>query len=136
MSAMNTNDPAHAPTGEWKAENVNDALTDRDLLFGRLAVATGFVDDNTLAAAGRQVDSSKTLAEVLVESGTITKETRRAIELLLDQHVSNHDDDPQQSLVSLSSPTASFGDRFAAETLTLPPNAQVSQPARPFLRRL
>ena len=109
MGDVNTDNPAHTPTGQWKPDG-DDAIgrdrsspsSDRDLLFGRLAVHNGFLDDKTIETASQQVDSTKTLAEILVENGAITEETRRAIEHLLDQHVATHGEDPQQSLASLS----------------------------------
>ena len=86
------------------------SLSDRDLLFGRLAVHTGFIDQETLDKAQQQVaDPTNSLSEVLVVSGAITKEDRQAIENLLERHIAKHDDDPQQSLSSLvHSPTVSF----------------------------
>eukprot|EP00913_Durusdinium_trenchii_P023476 g22054.t1 len=121
---MNTNDPAHAPTGEWKAEDAQSALTERDLLFGRLSVLNGFVDDKTIETAGRQVDASKTLADVLVAFGAITEEIQQTIQQLLELHISAHGEDPQQSLERLSAVTKSFVDSPEAETVAFAPVAK------------
>ena len=73
MVAMNSNDPAHVPTGQWDADGDaiegDGSLSSRDLLFGKLAIHNGFVDDKTVETASQQVDLPKTLADVLVESG-------------------------------------------------------------------
>jgi len=137
MVNVNTDDSAHAPTGQWKADGDVDAIgrdrsspsSDRDLLFGRLAVHNGFVDAKTVETASQHVDSSKPLAEVLVECGAITAETRRSIEILLKQHVATHGDDPQQSLLSLASPTVSSADPPIAETVTFAPATKGGKPA-------
>ena len=108
-------DPQYAPTGKWDGggssanpEPNRSALSDRELLFGRLAVHNGFVDKDTLNKAQEQpTDPSKSLDEILVNSGAITEETRRAIESLVEQHIAKHDNDPQKSLSSFS-PTVSY----------------------------
>ena len=98
-------DPQYAPTGKWEegGPDVNPASdrsapSDRELLFGRLAVLNGFVDEETLKAAKQQTDPSKPLDEILVQNGAMTEESRRAIEILVEQHIAQHDDDPQESL--------------------------------------
>ena len=136
MGDVNTDIPAHAATGHRKADG-GDAIardrsspsSDRDLLFGRLAVLTGFVHEEAVETARQQVESSKTIAEVLVESGAITEETRRAIEQLLELRVTLHGDDPQQSLLRLASPTVSFADPSAARTVTSAQTAAGGKPA-------
>ena len=135
MAAMNTNDPEHAPTGQWKADGDaierDGSLSDREVLFGRLVVLTGFVDDQTVETAISQVDLPKTLADTLVESGAITEAARRAIEVLLDEHIATHGDDPQQSLASLASPTVSFAEPSKGETVTFALAAKGGTPPPP-----
>jgi serine/threonine protein kinase len=113
---MNTDDPAPAPAGRRKAgDDVAEAdqcssSSDRDMLFGRLAVLKGVVDEETLQSAVGRVTAPKTLADVLVESGAITEETRHALEHLIEVHVPNHSDHQQQSLLRPTAPTVSFDD--------------------------
>jgi len=91
MNSVNTNDPANAPTGKWEGEDSDpgpderlSAPTKRDLLFGRLAVVSGVIDQNTLGKAQQQLtDSAKSLGKVLVESGAINEDERQTIEILL-----------------------------------------------------
>jgi hypothetical protein len=66
-----------------------------------------------------------------VESGAITEEIRETIQKLLDLHIATHGGDQQQSLISLSSATASFTDPSNSETVMFGPAARGSKPQLP-----
>ena len=74
-----------------------------DALFGRLAVLTGIVAQEKLdkAASQQKTAPSQSLADILVQSGTLSDSLRRAIDILLVHHFEGHNNDPQQSLSSL-----------------------------------
>ena len=94
---------------------------DRNLLFGRLAVHIGFIDQEDLnnALSQQQADPAKSLADILVESGSIPEDDRRLIEHLCRRHVELHGDDPQQSLASLTmGQTVSYRQPPGATTVT------------------
>ena len=77
---------------------------DRDLLFGVLALQNDFIDGDRLVAAFRVWSRSKdkALADVLIEQGALASEDRALLETLVSKHVQRHGDDPQKSLVALS----------------------------------
>jgi len=77
---------------------------DCDLLFGRLAVHIGFIDQATLdsALSWQHANPAESLAENLMRAGSISEEDRRAVEYLCERHIVRHGDDPQQSLASLT----------------------------------
>ena len=81
MHSVN-DDPQYAPTGKWDGDGSDanpdpnrSALSDRDLLFGRLAVVSGFVDQQTLDEAqqhGSTLECDlRIVSEVFVKGGTV-----------------------------------------------------------------
>ncbi|HEV3023667.1 MAG TPA: serine/threonine-protein kinase, partial [Pirellulales bacterium] len=105
----------------------------RNLLFGGMALHTGFIDQKTLDNAIReqQTDPSQSLVEILVQGGTVSEEVRRLIERLCDAHIAQHGSDPQRSLESLTlAPTVSYRQPPGANTVTYlqkPPDSNQSQ---------
>lgn len=87
-----------------RGQNRSPAVSNHDKVFGRLAVASGLVDEATVATASQQVSSGKNLAAVLVESGAISDETCRFIE----QQIDGFGDDAEQDLTGAASATISF----------------------------
>jgi tetratricopeptide (TPR) repeat protein/tRNA A-37 threonylcarbamoyl transferase component Bud32 len=67
--------------------------TDRDVLFGILAVQLDFVSRDTVTTALRACASAKerTLADVLVDQGALPADVRSHLELLVDRHVRMHE---------------------------------------------
>ena len=68
----------------------------QDSLFGQIALLNGLVDQEALDRAVQQQKSifASSLAEILVEMGTIGVAERRAIEVLLARHQTKPVDDP------------------------------------------
>lgn len=98
-----------------------------DVLFGQLAILTGFVGEEQLDYAIRQQKAtpSASLADILVQSGSFSSEDRQVIAALLKRHVAKHNNDPQQSLSSLpATSTESLGGPNGDETV-----AFVSKPS-------
>ena len=133
---MNEHDPAHAPTEKREPSGKPDAnrdgncsvLSERDLLVGRLAVLCGLVDKETVEAATHQTDPTKSLADTLVESGSLSEKARKAIDQLLKEHLAKHNDDPQKSLSALS-PTVSFAESPETKTVTRTQNQRDDKPS-------
>jgi formylglycine-generating enzyme required for sulfatase activity len=73
-----------------------NADASRDLVFGRIAVHNGFIDEQTLDAAIEQQrgDPAKSLAEILLTNASITDDDRRAIELVCNRHLVKRGGDP------------------------------------------
>jgi serine/threonine protein kinase/formylglycine-generating enzyme required for sulfatase activity len=97
-----------------------------DLLFGRMAVHTGFIDEQTLDAAIEQQrgDPSNSLADILVTNGSITDEDRRLIEHLCRRHVAMRGGNRQRSIADLSlAPTVSWRQPPWSDTRTTSPSA-------------
>ena len=123
--------PTSAPIGPASSTPV----ARRDLLFGRMAIHNGFIDQVDLdnALSQQQADPVKSLADFLVESGSIPEDDRRLIEHLCRRHVEMHGDDPQQSLDSLTmGRSVSFRQPPGAGTVTYSQkSADGKQPERP-----
>src|SRR5437868_5986253 len=79
-------------------------LASRDLLFGRICLATGFIDQENFdnAIVQQQTAPFRSLANILVQIGSLSEEERRSIGELCEKHAARHDDDPQQSLAALT----------------------------------
>ena len=79
------------------------ASSDRNLLFGVLAVQLDFVSrDNLIAATSRWVlDKHQPLSEVFVEQGMISAEESELIDNVVQKHLERNNDDPRQSLQSI-----------------------------------
>jgi serine/threonine-protein kinase len=80
--------------------------TDRNLLFGVLALQADFLDAAQFAEAcsawaGRK---SAPLADLLVERGLLTAEQRSLVDLLLRQKLNKHGGDAHASLAALATP--------------------------------
>jgi tRNA A-37 threonylcarbamoyl transferase component Bud32/tetratricopeptide (TPR) repeat protein len=80
-------------------------VSSENLLFGILALQNGFVTrDQLVAAAGAWIgDKQRTLESIFVEQGALDEDERQLLAALVRKHVANHDNDPEQSLRSLSS---------------------------------
>jgi tetratricopeptide (TPR) repeat protein len=79
--------------------------TDRNLLFGVLALQMDFIDREALVRAMHAwvLDKHKALAQLLVEQGGLAAEHRNLLEPLVEAHLRAHGGDPQRSLAALGS---------------------------------
>ena len=79
--------------------------TDRNLLFGILAIQMDFISRDALVSAmnGWVMDKSKPLGEILVEQRTLSRERYTLLEALVEEHLRMHGNDAERSLASLSS---------------------------------
>jgi serine/threonine-protein kinase len=87
------------------ASSVGPPATDRNLLFGILALQMDFIDRDALVRAMNAwvLDKAKPLGGILREQGKLTAEHHALLEPLVDAHIRAHGNDPQRSLVALSS---------------------------------
>jgi serine/threonine protein kinase len=81
---------------------------DRDLLFGLLALQTGFINRDALLEAGRAWarDKAKSLAEVLVERRALSSERHALVEALVQELLKQHGGDLGKSLAVVSARAA------------------------------
>jgi hypothetical protein len=89
--------------------------SDRNLLFGILALQMDFISRDALIAAMHAwvLDKAKPLGQILVEQGHLNPQHLALLEPLVQAHIEAHNNDPQQSLAALSS-VASVRDQLAA----------------------
>lgn len=78
---------------------------DRSLLFGILALQNNFVNREALLTAFTAwiVDKRQPLGEILCRQGKLTQQQDELLRALVEQHVKQHGNDPQQSLAAVSS---------------------------------
>jgi tetratricopeptide (TPR) repeat protein len=81
------------------------AASDRNLLFGILALQVNFIGRDALIRGMNAwvLQKHRTLADILAEQGALKAENRALLEPLVEQHLKEHGNDPQQSLVAISS---------------------------------
>ena len=81
-----------------------DADTDRNLLFGVLAMQQDLIDTGQFAdaCAGWAVRKDKPLAEILIERGWITAVDRRDVERFLERKLKRHGGDVRASLAAVA----------------------------------
>jgi tetratricopeptide (TPR) repeat protein/tRNA A-37 threonylcarbamoyl transferase component Bud32 len=77
---------------------------DRNLLFGILALQMDFIDRDQLVAAMHSwvLDKTQTLGSILVAQGALTPKRLTLLDTLVEEHLSEHDNDPSQSLAAVS----------------------------------
>ncbi|MFO0807686.1 MAG: serine/threonine-protein kinase [Gemmataceae bacterium] len=80
------------------------ASADRNLLFGILAVQLDFVTRDALVAGmgAWLFDKGRLLADHLHDLGHLSAGRRQLLDALVDEHIRQHDGDPQMSLAALS----------------------------------
>jgi eukaryotic-like serine/threonine-protein kinase len=93
----------YLPDSAWAL--LMPASSDRNLLFGILALQMDFITREQLVAGMQAWVLAKEifLAEHLVRAGALRPEHRQLLEPLVEAHIRQHGDDPQQSLASISS---------------------------------
>src|SRR5580704_5661911 len=84
------------------------SAADRNLLFGILALQMDFINRDQLVAAMHAwvLAKAKPLAQVLQEQGALTQSRRALLEPLVNEHIVQHGNDPQKSLMALGSVTS------------------------------
>ncbi len=77
--------------------------TQRDLLFGMLALQNGLIDQIQLVGAFQAWtrDKARPLAEHLIARGDLDDEQRAGVEAMVALHLKKHDDDVEQSLAAV-----------------------------------
>ena len=80
-------------------------MTDRNLLFGILALQMDFITRDQLVAAmhGWVLNKVKPIGAVLVEQKALDAKTQAMLDAMVDRHVELHQGDPQKSLAALGS---------------------------------
>ena len=79
--------------------------SDRNLLFGILALQMDFIKQEALIAAMKHwvFDKAKPLGRILMDQGAMRSDQFELLEALVRKHLELHEDDPEKSLAALSS---------------------------------
>jgi len=82
---------------------VASANADQNVLFGMLAVQTGFITQEQLSAGMQAwvLNKSKPLGEVLVDQGVLKRDQLAQIDARVVEHLRKHSDDTEMSLRAL-----------------------------------
>ena len=88
------------------------ASGDRNLLFGILALQMDFITRDALVAAMNAwvLAKEKSLGQILVEQQAMPQANYDLLAPLVDAHIRQHNNDPQQSLAAVSSLSDAVGD--------------------------
>ncbi len=83
------------------------ASSDRNLLFGVLALQMDFLDRDALIAAMQAWihDKTKPLGDILVEQHALRPDERDALDTLVQKHLDRHCGDVEKSLAAVKVPT-------------------------------
>jgi WD40 repeat protein/serine/threonine protein kinase len=109
--------------------------TDRNLLFGILALQAAVIDKDQFAevCAAWTTRKATPLADLLVERGWLTAEDRQDVERLVQRHLARHKGDARQSLAAVAAavePPATLADsadpdlKAGLQTLTRAPDTE------------
>jgi tetratricopeptide (TPR) repeat protein len=81
-----------------------DPASDRNLLFGILAVQMDFVSRDTLIGAMHAwvLTKHRPLGEILAEQGALTPERRLLLDAMVAEHLKAHGGDPHRSLAAVA----------------------------------
>src|SRR5262245_10149818 len=84
---------------------MTDPRTDRDLLFGMVALQIGLIDQGALVAAFQAWvrDRGRSLAEVLRSRGDLDGDDCAAVAALVSRQIRRHGEDTEKSLIALAS---------------------------------
>jgi serine/threonine-protein kinase len=85
---------------------MSSAHSDRNLLFGILALQMDFISRDALIRAMHAwvLEKAKPLGQVLLEQGALSAEARGGLERLVELHVGAHGGQPERSLAALRAP--------------------------------
>src|SRR5258708_1356645 len=80
------------------------ANTDRNLLFGILALQLDFISRDALVAAMNAwvVEKPKGIGQILVDQKALGDERRVLLEGLVEEHLKQHANDPGKSLAAIN----------------------------------
>lgn len=78
--------------------------SDRNLVFGIIAVQLNFVKRDALLAAMAAwiLEKHRPIGDVLRQHGALTADRQQLLDSLVDEHLRDHQGDPEKSLVALS----------------------------------
>jgi hypothetical protein len=78
--------------------------TERDLLFGLLALQNGLINQVQLVAAFQAwtIDKARVLADHLVARGDLDADDRSAVDALVARHLKKHGGDVERSLAAIA----------------------------------
>jgi serine/threonine-protein kinase len=84
---------------------MSQSATDRNLLFGILALQLDFIDQGALIAAMHAwvLDKAKPLGQILHDQGALAAEREALLDALVQEHLRGHGGDAQRSLAALRS---------------------------------
>ena len=76
----------------------------RSLLFGLLALQNNFINRDALLAAFNAwvADKSQSLGQILLDRGALSPARHAALDVLVQEHLEHHSQDPERSLAVLS----------------------------------
>lgn len=79
--------------------------TDRHLLLGLLALQCGFITKDQLITAFSlwTSDKSRSLEQILTDNKAITAQQKSLLAALVEEHLKQHDNNPEKSLAAISS---------------------------------
>jgi tetratricopeptide (TPR) repeat protein/tRNA A-37 threonylcarbamoyl transferase component Bud32 len=79
--------------------------SDRNLLFGTLALQMDFISRDALIEAMHAwvLDKRRPLDEILIDRGALAPDCHRLLQALVEKHLQQHDNSPEKSLLALSS---------------------------------
>ncbi len=79
-------------------------FSDRDLLYGVLAVQMEFVDRQQMieAVQVRHAGESDSLGEILLKQGALAEDSKRTLDALVEDHLALHSNNAAKSLATLS----------------------------------
>jgi hypothetical protein len=82
--------------------------SDRNLLFGILALQMDFIGRDALIAAMHAwvLDKAKPLGQILLDQGVLPAKARDVLDALVAQHLELHGNDPERSLAAVVAPEA------------------------------
>jgi serine/threonine-protein kinase len=88
-----------------EARPMSQAASDRNLLFGILAVQMDFVSRDALLAAMSAwvLDKAKPLGQILRGQGALSEEHLALLSAMVESHIKQHDNDTRRSLAAVSS---------------------------------
>ena len=84
---------------------MSTASSDRNLLFGILAIQMDFISRDALIAAMNAwvLDKTKSLGEILVAQQALAPKRLALLESLVEEHLQQHDNNTQKSLAAVGS---------------------------------
>lgn len=82
------------------------ASSDRNLLFGVLALQMDFLDRDALIAAMQSwiFDKARPLGDILIEQHALRPDERDALDILVQKHLDRHGGDVEKSLAAVDVP--------------------------------